>query len=69
MSKLPTDSVTLIGLIVVCASFVIPLCMGVTVADLKELGLVLSPVITGFFTYRGSKMTQNGNGTKPQEVK
>lgn len=62
MGKLPTDSVTLIGLIVVCAAFVVPLCLGVGIADLKELGLILAPVTTGFFTYRGSKMLQNGNG-------
>ena len=64
--KLPTDSVTLIGLVVVCATFVVPLCLGVVMTDLKELALILGPVITGFFTYRGAKMVQNGNG-KTQE--
>ena len=56
MNKIPTDSVTLLGLFIAAAAYVVPACVGVPEAILVILYAALGIPIAAFFTYRGAKM-------------
>jgi hypothetical protein len=53
---------TVWGLLIVCATFGVPMGFGVPVETLESVGKILMPIFTAFFVYRGSKMGINGGG-------
>lgn len=62
MLESPQKSVTLWGLLIGATAVVIPAILKIDPTTVQRVYDMLAVLFTGFFTYRGAKMVQNGNG-------